>query len=224
MRRERQKEKRRQQIIDAAEALVRETRSTDFTVDRLARRAQLSVTTIYNLMNSKSSVLYALLVSSIDRLARDSWVDTDGKDPVSIAIAATEATTKVFTDDPDFLKPLYRYLLGIITPEHRNVFTSRSLHYWISHLKPLETQSLLPRGVELVEFAREYQVHFSGALDHWVQNELNDEEFQAQIRYSGLLRLLSLGIPAFQQKLTDDLIQTAPLVRRAALACLLHGR
>src|SRR5580658_7132879 len=56
-RRERHKDRRRAEIIDAAYDLLREVGADDLSVKMIADRADVSAATIYNLFGSKGAVL-----------------------------------------------------------------------------------------------------------------------------------------------------------------------
>jgi AcrR family transcriptional regulator len=205
MARERRKEGRRDAIIAAAEALIRETGSTDFSVGMLAIKAGVSIATLYNLIGSKGTVLYVLLNRSMDLLDTLEIPSRHKGDPFEQAIDAADVVAQVFIADPDFMRPLYRFLLGVIEPVHRPALMNRALSYWESRLRPLDEAELLPAGIDLRGMAREYLIYFAGALDLWVQGELSDPEFRVQIRYGCLLRLLALGDRAAQARLLEDL-------------------
>lgn len=216
MSREQQKEDRRQAILRSADHLIRSSGSTDFSVGDLARGAGLSTATLYNLIGSKSTVLYILLNNSLDRI--DSATDNlaAGVDPFDRAIAATATAAAVFTADPELLRPLYRFLLGVEDPVHRPKFMNRALAYWENRLAPLAEADLLPEGLRLIELARDYQIFFAGALDLWVQHELDDLEFQAQIKHGGILRLLAIAPRPVARKLMAELATVSDVVTRAA--------
>lgn len=202
--REQQKEGRREAILAAAEALVRETGSTDFSVGMLALRADVSVATLYNLIGSKGTILYALLNRTMDQLEAATRVPpADG--PYVQALAAAEAVARVYTSDSDYLRPLWRFELGVFEPEHRPLLMNRALKFWAGRLKALEDAKRLPKGIGLFDLAREYQIFFTGVLDLWVQKELSDERFGVQVRYGILLRLLALGDPQEHERLMKDL-------------------
>lgn len=217
-----QKAQRRATILDATEALIRQTGSTEFSVGMLAERAGLSVATLYNLIGSKGSILYVLLNQHLD--AQEAAVATatlDG-DPFAQAIDAAGIVAAVFVRDPTYLRPLWRYQLGAIEPSHRPALMNRALALWERWLTPLERARCLPRGIGLRDLAREYRIYFAGALDLWVQDELDDAQFLAQIRYGCLLRLLALGDVPAQPRLLKDLQKThrqlALLAKAAGIA------
>lgn len=202
--RQRGKQGRREAIIAAAEALVRETLSTEFSVGALALRADVSVATLYNLIGTKGTILYSLLNRTMDQLeaaTRDSLPE----DPYLHALAVADAVVLVYTGDPDYLRPLWRFELGVVEPEHRPVLMNRALRFWATRLQPLERERCLPKGIDLADLAREFQIFFAGVLDLWVQNELSDDQLRLQVRYGVLLRLLALGDSAEHERLMKEL-------------------
>lgn len=217
MAREQRKEGRRDAIILAAEALIRETGSTDFSVGMLAIKAGVSVATLYNLIGSKGTVLYVLLNRTMDLLDTLVIPSRGTGDPFAQALDAADVVAAVFVGDPDFLRPLYRFLLGVIEPVHRPALMNRALAYWESRLRSLAQAGLLPEGIGLTDLAREYQIYFAGALDLWVQGELSDPQFRAQIHYGCVLRLLALGDAAAQPRLLEELRETRRVLNGLAV-------
>lgn len=205
--REQQKEGRREAILAAAEALVRETGSTDFSVGTLALRADVSVATLYNLIGSKGTILYALLNRTMDQL-ETATRNPLAADPYDQALAAAVAVAKVYTSDSEYLRPLWRFELGVFEPEHRPLLMNRALAFWSSRLQGLDRARRLPKGIGLEDLAREYQIFFAGVLDLWVQDELDDERFGVQVRYGILLRLLALGDPLERDRIMRALQKT----------------
>src|SRR5262245_64630511 len=97
--REKQKGRRRDQILDAARRLIRATGGTDFPMRRLADEAEVGLVTPYNLFGAKSGVLYALLNDSLDRLDRAVGVPASAK-PVDAVIELAGVAADMYTSDP----------------------------------------------------------------------------------------------------------------------------
>lgn len=206
--RERNKQDRRRRILDAAEALVRETGATEFSMAVLAKRARLSGPTPYNLFGSKSGVLYALLNRSLESVLRRQGRSRVDPDPVAQVMAAARIAADVFAEDPAFYRPLYQFLLGVSDPAHRPRFLDRSLGYWQRALSALDKAGQMPTPLARDALARQLVTHFIGALDLWVQSEIDDDEFRTQIAYGTGLLLLGL---------TNDAQRAPLLVRLRAL-------
>ncbi|MEM8696445.1 MAG: TetR/AcrR family transcriptional regulator [Pseudomonadota bacterium] len=66
--RERSKQKRRQTILSAAEALIRQNGYSQTTIDEIASAADVSVGTLYSYFGSKGGVLSALMLPIVDNM------------------------------------------------------------------------------------------------------------------------------------------------------------
>ena len=64
--RERQRERRRTIILDAAEVLISERGFEDSSVGEIAERSQVGVATVYNYFGTKSDLLHSLLERYIE--------------------------------------------------------------------------------------------------------------------------------------------------------------
>lgn len=201
MLRERQKESRRQRIMDAAEALIRESGTTDFSMLTLAERAGVSPATPYNLLGSKAGVLYGLLNRVMDRVVADGRDAGRSEDPYLYVLQLAGAVAESFAEDPVFYQPLYRFLLGVSDPVNRPAYMDRGLEYWKFAVGGLHEAGRLPPEIDRDELARELEIHFVGVLDLWVQDELDGAAFQAQTVYGAALLLMSVADEAARMRL-----------------------
>ena len=64
--RERQRRRRRTEILDAAETLIGEKGFEDTSVEEIAERSEVGVATVYNYFGTKSDLLHALLQRYIE--------------------------------------------------------------------------------------------------------------------------------------------------------------
>ncbi len=206
MSREIQKEDRKRRILDAAEALIRKTGTTEFSMAVLAERASLSGPTPYNLFGSKGGILYALLNRSVDGLFSD-IARGRGKstDPVEMVLHAAQTAGDEFASDPRFYRPLYQFLLGIHDPVHRPAYMDRALFYWKQALLHLAEAGQLPDVISHDQIARMMVVNTLGALDLWVQSELDDDQFRAQVLYGTAVLLYSVANAAQRDHLSARL-------------------
>ena len=205
MSREDKKNNRRQRIIEAAEELIRETGSTDFSMHVLATRAGFSTPTTYNLIGSKGTVLYILLNQYQDRLDNSLLRPSTTDDPFENVLRASDIAVQVYTADSAFIRPLMRFLLGIPDPVHRPAFMTRGYQYWWRAFQGLVDSGYLEKAISVDDVARDFVIFFSGVIDFWVHEELDDEQFCVQARIGVLLRLMSLGNEAINFKLQQQL-------------------
>ena len=131
--RARQVDARRHRILDAAALLIRSTGGTSFSMRSLAEAAEVSPATPYNLFTSKEGLLYALLSRSLDEITLHGLA-FQSTDPLERVLEAAVQAADIFLLDPDFMRPLYQFLLGVVDPIHRPKFIERSLAYWRSAL------------------------------------------------------------------------------------------
>ena len=193
MSREIQKEDRKRRILDAAEALIRKTGTTDFSMAVLAERAGLSGPTPYNLFGSKGGILYALLNRSVDALFSDIARFRGSADPVERVLHAAQMAGDEFASDPVFYRPLYQFLIGIHDPVHRPAYMDRALFYWKQALLHLAQAGQLPAVISHDQLSRMMVVNTLGAIDLWVQSELDDDQFRAQVLYGSAVLLFSVA-------------------------------
>ena len=85
---------RRQRILEAARTLLAQGGAEALSMRKLALEAQLSVTTLYNLVGSRDDILKALIEDSAGRLDSTADVSKRLKDPVARLQAHMEETVR----------------------------------------------------------------------------------------------------------------------------------
>jgi AcrR family transcriptional regulator len=207
--RETNKNKRRDNIISAAERLIYRTQLTDFSMHDLADEAGVSMKTTYNLMGSKSKVLYVLLSVALDKIDVHPMSRPRPGDVGSV-IDMAEVPIGLFTGLPGFYRPLLRYLLGTPNSTERPEFMARAYEFW--------HQGLVAFGEDYdgrflaSAMALHFHTYFAGALDLWVQDEIDAEQFRRHLRCTVAIALLPYvdksEIPRLQAHV-DDFQSTA---------------
>jgi AcrR family transcriptional regulator len=203
--REDQKAQRRLALVEAAESLIRETGSTEFSMLVLAERAGLSPTTPYNLFGTKAAILYALLDRSADNAFADASAKSRGSDPYRRVLRASDALAGVLRSDPDFFKPLYAYLIGVVDTVYRPAFMARARVYWEDALAGVASGRRLPPGTQAPQLAQQLAIHALGGLEMWIQQELDDQQLVAQMRLGTCLLLLGIAPPEARTMLRDEM-------------------
>lgn len=198
--RERQRHRRREQILDAARRLVRTTGGTDFPMRRLAEEAEVSLVTPYNLFGSKGGVFYALLDAWLERLASAPAEETSGTAGDSVLDLAA-AAARDYARDATFYRPLMRFLLGVPDAEHRPRLVERSLRYWRHTIEVAIADGVLEADVDTVLLARQLMITFIGTVELWVHEDLDDEAFITQSLYGSVLLVRAWAGPAARSRL-----------------------
>lgn len=196
---------RRNVVIDAAEHLIRKTRSTDFTMVEIARYAGVSPGTPYNLFETKAGVLYALLSRSMDGIEAAGMQAGSEHDPLDRIGASAAAAARFYTADPAFYRALYRFLLGVEDPVHRPAIMGRAFAYWDRATQGLADRRLFPAEFAQQEFAFQLTTNFLGITDLWVHGELDDRQYVARVAHGATSLLLGLVKGADHKRLLQTL-------------------
>lgn len=198
--RARQVDARRHRILDAAALLIRSTGGTDFSMRSLAEAAEVSPATPYNLFTSKEGLLYALLSRSLDEITLRGLA-FQSNDPLEHVLEAAVQAADIFLHDPDFMRPLYQFLLGVVDPIHRPKFIARSLAYWRSALASAEQAHLLTPDFEAEVLIYTLMAHFMGVLEFWIHDDIDAPGFKARVIHDTALLLLPLADDARRPRL-----------------------
>lgn len=186
--REKQTAARRTQMLDAAETLIRQSGSTEFSMRALASAAEVSPATPYNFFGSKEGLLFALLFRSLAHFLDEALVYSSN-DPLENILEGADNATSILLSDPVLLRPLYQVMLGLSDSLHRPKFIKEAFIFYRALLLPAVEQQLLADEYEHFALASALMSHFMGVLDFWVHEDVVDEWFRAQIQY-GFIRLI----------------------------------
>lgn len=192
--RDKQMAERRNRILDAAERLIRQTGGTDFSVRTLAAVAEVAPATPFNLFQSKEGLLYALLSRNLEAVIAEGLRFKGANPKLHIVEAATNAVD-MFARDPEFMRPLYRVLLGVSDALHRPEFMARSLGYWRTAVDTIPDQALLSCDQDRNLLTVSLQALFLGLLEFWVHEDFDDATFRKHAVYGICSNVLSLLDP-----------------------------
>ncbi|GAB3382269.1 TetR/AcrR family transcriptional regulator [Spongiibacter taiwanensis] len=206
--RKKQMAERKARIVTAAEKLTRETGGTDFTMRALAAEAGVSPATPFNLFGSKESILYDLLLQSLDTFF-NYGLNLKSTTPIDRALEAADIAVDLFVLDQEFLRPLYRFLLGVNDPKARPVFLQRSLTFWQLALETTPPEHAATNNPEITAIAHGLLAHILGLLDVWVHQDISDEQFRLLMRRGVLLQVWPIAkskdLPALKQRFKETL-------------------
>ncbi|MCC2657563.1 MAG: TetR family transcriptional regulator [Panacagrimonas sp.] len=187
--RERRRDSLRSSLLIAAEALIRKTRSTEFTMRALVDKAGTALATPYVLMGSKGAVLYALMnkgLESIDALIERS----SSQDPIEDLLAVLAVSCDFYANDPVLYRPLMRFLIGAEEPEHHPILFNRAMQLMDPAIDRCIRSGVLLPNVRATSLKRLLMVNFMGALEFWIQEELDAHGFKNQVLYGMVLLLI----------------------------------
>ena len=204
MLREIQKAGRKQRILGAARRLIRTEGYTRMSMRELAREAQVSLVTPYNLFGSKADVLYALLESFFDTL--DTAInELDQQDPIDAMYALTQFSVKEYAGDPVFYRSLLSSMVttGELLPVPRIV--QRCTTWWERGLDAGIAQGLFQAHTRPDLVALQIQVNYRGSMELWIEGGVDIEGFETQLLYGLSLCLLAVTTNSGRERLLGRL-------------------
>ena len=178
---------RRGKILEAAEALIRRSGSIDFSMQDLASEAGFSLATSYNLIGTKSTVLYWLLNRSVEQLKNEYRAMRAPRFDRSEVFRSIEMVTSFFTSDPEFYRPLIRFLEGVPDPVNRPIFMNAAFDFWLDLSRTLGETDKTLSSTPSTESATMMHTFFLGALNRWVHGEIDNESFEMWIKKAAAL-------------------------------------
>ena len=204
MLRELQKTERKQRIMKAARRLIRKEGYTRMSMRELAREAQVSLVTPYNLFGSKANVLYALLESFFDTL--DTALDELAtQDPIDALYELTQFSVKEYARDPVFYRSLLSSMMttGELLPVPSIV--QRCTTLWKRGLDAGIAQGLFQSQTRSDLVALQVQVSYRGAMELWIEGGVDIEGFETQLLYGLSLCLLAVATDTGRERLLGRL-------------------
>jgi len=201
--REKSKLERRERILAAAQELIRDTGSIGMSMRALARKAEVSLATPYNLFGSKGAVLHELRLSVLEKLQRE-MDQLRSSDPLEDLLRIAELGARTYASDPRF----YRILMGALMASnigiHDGDLAGGAVTLWQRPVEAAISAGLLRADADARFVARDLVISFLGGLDLWVREVLDGEGLRSQILYAFTLTLLGLSTNASRPRLLDD--------------------
>ena len=176
--RERNKERRRQAILDAAIELLRSNDIQAVTTEQIAARAEVSPPTVYNLVGTREQLLLALL----DRISEQisDWFSLPGgevDDPIGLARRAIDETVAVFVADSAAYRQVVRALGDLAVSASKLSFDPQ--HFHVSAIRRAQELEILRDDLDAVALGRQSLLVYLAALNSWATGGLDDEGFGA---------------------------------------------
>jgi AcrR family transcriptional regulator len=187
---EAKKTQRRDGIIKAARALVRESGGLGFSMRSLADRAGVSIATPYNLFGSKQSILVAVL--DADLAAYQDELAKLKADEIEVLFKAGRLLADMLGREPEF----YRNVIGAVAsvgPKYRGMVSGPRYLAWKRMLAQATEAGLLSAEVNADAFAVTSGRLTTSVVLEWAHGALSLEELAAHSEYGLALSLLAIA-------------------------------
>jgi AcrR family transcriptional regulator len=200
-------EARRQRILDAARRLISEGGMPALSMRQLAREAQLSVTTLYNLFGVREEILQALVLDAIDRMdtVLEQTVPLD--DPIERCRAIITVSTHYIAEQEAIFRPV---LLATLESSTSRGQSSGEVTRRAASMQTLAIEAAVERGLLLdrldpEQLGRQIYHGYQLAGQQWALGSIDIDEFEARSLYGLGLVLLGVASESLRPDFEADL-------------------
>jgi AcrR family transcriptional regulator len=202
--REKGKNRRRHEILQAARALIMSEGIEGVSMRRIAEWANLSPGTLYNLYGSKEEILYALLNESLDRV--DATLPSlKAKDGVALLRSALLAAVGELRAKRELFRPLVAAIDTLAFFNDKAATMERFEQMATAALGWGVDQRLLTDDLDRKILARHLFLHFVHAARNWASGALSDERFEGLVLYGLYLTLAAAATPTARVQFVREL-------------------
>jgi AcrR family transcriptional regulator len=221
--REKGKNRRRHEILQAARALIMSEGVEGVSMRRIADWANLSPGTLYNLYGSKEEILYALLNESLDRV--DATLPSlKAKDGVELLRSALLAAVGELRAKRELFRPLVAAVDALAFSTKKAATMERFEQMATAALGWAVDQRLLAEDLDRKILARHVFLHFVQTARHWAIGALSDERFEALALYGLYLTLAAAATPTARVRFVRELRRYEAHLRPVAPARQPRGK
>ena len=218
-RREAAKSGRRGRIVDATCALLRELGAEELSVKTIAARAGVSVSTVYNLFESKEAVLAS--VFDLDLAQFEQRVAAArSQDALARIFDSIDIATDLYRADPGFYRAImWRLPGGAGDPQLNVALRAPRNRFWRSMVEAAIRDGQLKPGTDPAVLAALLIQIFGGVLSSWISNEITTDQLQAEARFGFAVALSAFATQAAAERLRGQIDKL-----HAALSASRRGR
>lgn len=205
--------KRKQRILDSATKLISSEGMAALTMRRLAAKARLDVTTLYNYYGSKEQILEALRRSGARKIRRQ-IEEIREQDPLARIRAIVRVTLGARESPPDLARPL-----NVTVPRRRpgeGPAAGAAKEALVPEVaRAIETKLLSP-SVDPEFLVAAILDAFHPWLELWATGTVGHDEVEARVGYNLSLCLLAGSTPGTRRRLEAEMIDRQRRLRAVA--------
>jgi AcrR family transcriptional regulator len=195
--REDAKAERRRRIVAATRDLIKETGEAGLSMRAIAARAEVSLTTPYNLFGSKRAIVIAVLEDVREFSERFSSLHRT--DPIDRIFHALRLSLVYYREDPAFYRTLWSEALNLSGKALRaELITPQRYAFWWALLAEAQREGALIADLDLDLLLRSLDLVFGSTMLAWVLGGLEVAELEASVGFGYALALRGAANPEAQ--------------------------
>jgi AcrR family transcriptional regulator len=195
-------QRRRERILTQARSIIAERGFESFNVRDLARAAEVTVPTLYNLIGNKSAILRHLMADLVEQMERIHQL-TDTGDPLASAEMLVSEMAGLIADDEDSCRAAFlagQQLERSGDPTPSRLF-ARSARISLDACRSAHAQGLLRGNVDPKMLGEQlYGCYRTACLD-WVNRNIELDVFRTNALLGLYLCLAADASPKFRARL-----------------------
>jgi AcrR family transcriptional regulator len=211
---------RRQRILESARSLLAQAGQDGLSMRRLAKEADLSVTTLYNLVGSREDILRALIEDSAEHFESTVTVPESIGDSLARTMKAFDSVLDHLVADAAVLQPL---IVANIATGYGEELRKEEHGLFLRGARNTVRQCLLDalaegqiRDVVSLEFLEgQFYASLELALDRWAFGLVDEDELRVKGLWGAYLTLLAVASPENRPQLENELQKLERLSRKA---------
>src|SRR3546814_4305593 len=134
------------------------------------------------------TTLFRFLHRAIDRITNLPSQADPNFDPLSYAFDMGDLAVEFYVSDPDFFRPLLRFLFGVSDAELRPAFMNKGVRHWHAVALAIWQSGDLVGHVSPEDFASMINTYLGGSLCFWSHDNIDAAVFFAHIRNAMAIR------------------------------------
>ena len=202
---------RREHLVQAAEALIRERGDAGFSMTELAARAEVSPATPYNLLGSKAEILRLVVRKDFKRFTkRLSGVSSTGA--LAHLLRAADLVVTHYESDRPFYRGLFRAAFSADVAEVRDMMSLEGRALWLGWVEAALGAGDLAGWVLPVPLTVVLIRTIGSTAQTWLSEGWSKERFELEMRHSVRLILASVATPAQRAMMAVEIASAQAMI------------
>ena len=199
------KERRRTRILEAARRCIHAGGAENLSLKTIAKTAEVSVATLYNLFGSKEAILVALLLRSIESFGQRLLASNSSGGPLTDTPRQIDSLSDIaideFVSDEFFYRELLKSLHRMESRVHLDGVVGLCLDLGEPIVDRMIATGELTEVVSPRVLSHQLFMSFVHAVQLWSSGITSSAQFRTQIAHSQCLLLAGVASDGFRTKL-----------------------
>ena len=193
------KERNRRQILLAAATIVEERGLAAMTMREIARCAQLSVPTIYNLIGGTNDVVLAIVTSQNDRYGAQ--FENSTANPEDRAVAAVTGLADTMLEHRTVTREIIGHSQTMLRAAGGPGIFSKATEVLTGCFRQAENEGLIRAHLDPAILARRTMGMIIASAHSWANNDSSDAALRVEAEHAVLLIIAAVSMPAGRDRI-----------------------